>query len=131
MTKRMIIYLCAAGGALVLLIIGFFVILAVSRSSRLGPFRKNIDQYLQPATGARSTFERGKVLPIDEKAKDVDSIYFELPADVVAQTPEEVGVIVRIKYATQPVGRRNQDFCMVDVYDFPEGNSLMGVRLED
>jgi hypothetical protein len=135
------IYLGVAGGVVVLLIVGAFVFRAVSRNSRLAPFRKNMDKYLatnQSGGGGYNTFEKGKALPIDMNAKDVDSIFFEMPASVVAQSPEEVGVVAHIKYATQPVAHYkggaavNQDFCLISMYDYPAGNMLTGViRFED
>jgi hypothetical protein len=127
-----------AGVALVLLIVlgvgGFFVGRSVHRNSRLEPFRKNKDKYLfdnHEGHGGHGIYKKGKVLPIDENAKDVDPIYFDLPDDVVAQTPDEVGVVVRIKWATQPVRNkqgvtRPQDFCLISVYD-ADGWGLDGV----
>jgi hypothetical protein len=119
---------------LILLIVGIFVGRSFYRSSRLAPFRQNMDKYLadHPQGGEAPGWKTGKILPIDEKAKDVDPIYFDLPDDVVAQTPDEVGLVVRIKWGTQVAvqfkggGQRTQDFCLIGVYDM-KGYGLDGM----
>ena len=123
-----------------LLIVGIFVVRSIAQNPPPGSFRKHMDEYLTDSHdggGENNTDPKLKVLPIDVNARDVDSIYFDLPADVVAQTPEEVGMIIRIKRATQPVrstrGRTvNQEFCLLDIVSFPGRHGLTGiVRLED
>jgi hypothetical protein len=139
MRSRLLLIAGIGGAALMLLllilvIVGFFVGRSIHRSSRLAPFRKNMDQYLAapPEGGGNDTYEKGKILPIDAKARDVDSIYFDLPDDVVAQTPDDVGLIVRIKWESQVAvqfkggGNRSQDFCLIEVYD-RDGHMLTGV----
>jgi hypothetical protein len=126
------IYLAAGGGGLVLFLVVFFVILGVSKSSRLAPFRNNMDAYLNMGNGqGEGGYRAGKLLPIDVKNRDVDDIYFDLPADKVAQIPEEVGLVARIRWATQPVGKKNQEFCMVEMYSYPNNHMLDNIRFED
>jgi hypothetical protein len=132
---KVMIGAAAGGGALVVIgIILFFVLRARARDARLDPFRKHMNEYLSfKHEGDPPRFVKGKILPIDEKAKDVDSLYFDLPPHLQPQTPEEVGAVVRIKWESQVVrqykggGTRSQDFCLIEIRDQKTGGMVSGV----
>src|SRR5262245_30796732 len=89
------------------------------RSNKVSPFNKRINEYAvtfapaspQPAANPPGMppgpnmpaplsggYIVGKVVPVDMKNKpEVDWIYFDLPDDLKAKKPEEVGTVVQLR----------------------------------
>jgi hypothetical protein len=94
--------------ALTLVIVSVcLVVRATGRSAHAALFQGHIQEYLSITREQREQGEylRGKVIVVNTGDKEVDcDVFFELPSELRAATPEEVGTIVRLKWGTKMVG---------------------------
>src|SRR4051812_1701631 len=111
--------------AIGLCVAAFFGIRYMMREGELSPFRPVAESYtavpLAPPEGAPRVV--GKVLPVNFTDRKPDHLYFDLPADLRASRPEEVGTVVllirgKTQVATyQGGGGAFQQFCEVTLVD--------------
>ena len=100
-------WLLLIGGPL--LVIAVAGVLEVSRQNRaLAPFQPYLDEYLYlPGENAGNTvlqmtfahptdspYIRGKIVPVQVRDNTLDVLYFDLPAELRADSPDEVGTVV-------------------------------------
>ncbi len=98
---------------IILVIVGivvgiFYGVRNCVRSNVLEPF----EPYLAEYTGIHTTpyssgnpYIKGKVITVDIGENELDSFYFDLPEDMVAPNPEEVGTIIWLSWSKVYVGR--------------------------
>ncbi len=133
-----------------LLIVGPLLVLALAIALELGrqhrtlvPFQPYLDEYLYlPGEKAGnavlqmnftsptgSPYIRGKVIPVQVRDNTLDILYFDLPKDLRAGSPEEVGTVVwlycvystqKIEFAAGAKRETNNYTCDVAVIDFQE-----------
>jgi hypothetical protein len=99
-----LLYICVgAGGLLLLFVLGF---LLLKPKDRTGPFKEQMKDFLtaaaQPGPGGASL--SGKFVVVSSEAKGLDDVYFDLPKDLQAQTPEEATIVVRVSRDKTQVG---------------------------
>jgi hypothetical protein len=78
-----------------------------SQSRETAPFEKHIDDYLTaPKTGGTGTSQkaRGKIVPVDVQERHVDRLYFELPKELRAASPDDVATVVWLAWREEKVG---------------------------
>ncbi len=105
------------GGALaVLLVVGAVVgIQQLMQMEAVAPFEKHLAEYTaeptRPSGGFPTTYIKGKVVPVEfRKGKQaIDYLYFDLPPELKAQTPEEVGTVVWLEWGEDQVGDYDDD----------------------
>ena len=93
---------------------GFFGIRSMIRGKQMAPFQAHVQEYLAMAGPAAPTSEgyvKGKVITVDTKDKSIDYLYFDLPEELQAKTPDEVGTVVLLQWGEEQVGH----------YDSPTG----------
>jgi hypothetical protein len=83
------------GGGVIVLLLAFAVGYYLYRESVLGPFKPYLSEYLSfSATQQGEPYIRGKVITVDTRRQAVDHLYFDLPQELRATQPEEVGTVV-------------------------------------
>jgi hypothetical protein len=99
-----------------LIIVGIFAILGIGfvvnqtvRGVQSDPFKNNLAEYTNTGSfkeqvGA-TPYIKGKIVVVNKADIKVDDPYFDLPEDVKAVKPEEVGTIVWVTYDPRLVGR--------------------------
>jgi hypothetical protein len=125
-------------GVLVLLIApgAFFVaktLLSERRQSRAAaPFEEHINEYLTaPKAGAPTNQKaRGKFITVDVNERRVDRLYFELPPELRAASPDEVATVVWLDWREEKVGEYSGgkpacvEWCDVTVIDRQQNVTL-------
>ncbi|HEX2909387.1 MAG TPA: HEAT repeat domain-containing protein [Chloroflexia bacterium] len=87
---------------IITLAIGLMVISVVSlvlvRQSQASPFNNHLEAFLPdfPEEPGAEAYLRGKVVVVDKTAASLDQTFFDLPDDLRAANPAEVGTIVQI-----------------------------------
>lgn len=121
-------------GCLAIIIV--FVIVAViigvitqqRQASVVAPFKSHLSEYasmsgLKPISPTVSPYIKGKVIVIDIDEKDIDDCFFDLPSDLRAASPEEVGTVIWLDWGEVLIGRYTdgaggyQITCKVTVID--------------
>jgi hypothetical protein len=96
---------------IILLIIG--ISLGIKYNCNVSNIQKLFEAHLQeytvitglnPDFQSENSYIRGKVITVDIGKNKIDQIYFNLPKDMVAKNPEEVGTIVWLKWEDVRVG---------------------------
>ena len=131
-----------AVGVLIALIApgAYFVIQSLwtgqSQSREIAPFEARIDDYLAvpkpggPATGQKA---RGKIIPVDFQERRVDRLYFELPKELRAASPDDVATVVWLTWREEKVSEYEGgkpayvERCEVSVIDRKE-NVVLGKK---
>jgi len=86
------------GGGVIVLLLAFAVGYYLYRESVLAPFKPYLSEYLSfSATQQGEPYIRGKVITVDTRRKAVDHLYFDLPQELRATQPEEVGTVVWVE----------------------------------
>ena len=95
-------------GAPLVLLLAFAVGYLKYCESRLAPFKPHLNEYLAFSMVQQGEpYVRGKVITIDTRRKAVDHLYFDLPQELRATQPEEVGTVVWVNCtSTTTVVRR-------------------------
>ena len=82
---------------------------------------------LNPGFQSENPYIRGKVITVDIGENKLDQIYFDLPGDMTAKNPEEVGTIIWLKWEDVRVGTYSPSgeaayriTCEVTLIDKPE-----------
>jgi hypothetical protein len=105
---------------------GFFGIRYVLRKSHLAAFEDHVNEYVAIANGATEPGKgppRGKMITIDKQENDIDWTYFDLPDELRADSPEEVGTIAVLDWGKVEVGKYSDgasayvQTCVVTVVD--------------
>lgn len=92
-------------GVIALGVAGFFGVRHLIRGRKLAPFKEQMAAYTaQPKGEAKEMPLRGKIIPIDIDKKEVDDIYWEMPEDMRADKPDDVGTIVWLKWGKEQIG---------------------------
>jgi hypothetical protein len=84
------------------------------RRSKVAPFKEKISEYAIDAKGVQPDAPenvgfpgvvapaqraiKGKIITVDMKDRDIDFLYFDLPDDLVAKSPGDVGTIVQLRW---------------------------------
>lgn len=75
------------------------------QAEQTAPFGPYLQEYLAtPGQTQQGAYIRGKVVTVDTFNKKIDPLYFDLPADLRASTPAEVGTIVWMHRQASQVG---------------------------
>jgi hypothetical protein len=118
---------------------GIFGVQYLMRSSHLGKFKSHLGEYTaqpsRPAAAPASPYVKGKVIPVEFKdgAKDIDWIYWDMPKDLRADNPDEVGTVVWLEWSDKQVGEYTDNskalvwLCKVSVIDLG-AKTLVGQR---
>jgi len=80
---------------------GYFGIRAIVRSNHLKPFQPKVDEYLARPVASRESpaaRHKGKIIPVNVKEKEIDSLYWDLPEELRAATPDDVATIVWLEW---------------------------------
>src|SRR5262245_1828947 len=127
-------------GVIALIVGGGFGIWYLNRVLALSPFGKHVNEYgaaFAPAgaggvggpAGAPQAFAGqgyviGKVIPVDMKgSKSIDWIYFDMPNDLRAKKPDEVGTVAQLSWSEDKIDEYTDGagayvhVCKVDVID--------------
>jgi hypothetical protein len=97
---------------ILLLVGGGVAVYFAIRYSQVGEFNKRINEYtttFPPAQtivdpGSQGGYIVGKVITVDMKNKpEVDWVYFDLPDDLKAKKPDDVGTVVQLKWRTETI----------------------------
>jgi len=92
---------------------GFFGVRSIIRSNKIGPFKPKIESYVSltnpglvpggqdPPPGK----VKGRMITVDADKREIDYIYFDLPDELRAETPEDVATVVLIKWSKIEVGK--------------------------
>lgn len=95
-------------GVLAVLGTGFLVTQLV-RGSQADPFKNNLADYISSSAFKEqftaTPYIKGKLVVVNQSEVKVDDPYFDLPEDIKALKPEEVGTIVWVSYEPVVVGR--------------------------
>ncbi len=78
------------------------------RSAKLKVFRPHLSEFTRtPQPKVEGTpYRTGRILAVDVGRCEVDEdVHFELPEDLRARTPEEVGTVAWVKWGTRAVGK--------------------------
>jgi len=85
-------------GAPIVLLLAFAVGYYLYRESRLAPFKPYLSEYLSFSVAQQGEpYIRGKVITVDTRSKAPDHLYFDLPKELRAAQPEEVGTVVWVE----------------------------------
>jgi hypothetical protein len=86
---------------------GFFGVRLLLRANKVKPFKEHLATYTQPINQPEKEFTSkkpiGKCVTVDMEKNEVDSIYFDLPDELRAETPDQVGTIVQLNWGKQQV----------------------------
>jgi hypothetical protein len=103
------------------------------RTAKRAPFRAQMSTYLaQPVGAAPAGTPVQKVVVVDVKDKDVDSMHFDVPDGLRAATPQEVTTVVQLNWDKRQVGtyssggKAYQWFCDVTVVDLKSKGKIGG-----
>jgi len=98
---------------------------------RVDAFREHLESYAQEAKGDPTPGRRmnGKLVAVDLDSKTIDDLHFDLPDDLRAETPEDVGTVVQLHWDKLQVGSYNgkpawKQSCQVRVMDKPSGELI-------
>jgi len=128
-------------GLLVLGVVGFFCVRSIVRANKVKPFKQHIDAYAQPAKNegpgkgdpqALLGKVNGKVITVDLEKKEIDYLYFDLPNDLRAETPEDVGTVAQLQWGKHQLTDRQytngkpafKQNCVVTLVDKATGNLI-------
>jgi hypothetical protein len=100
-----------------------------SEEREIAPFTSHIDEYLTPPKQSTVVNQKGRggVVPIDTKEKRVDRLYFELPKNLRAASPDAVATVVWLEWREEQVGQYAEgvpsciERCDVTVIDKAQG----------
>lgn len=88
----------------------FFGIRSIIRSKTVAPFNQQINTYMGGGVPAANEPNRppakvkGKIIPIDVKAREIDYVYFDMPDDIRPIKPEDVGTVALLEWDKVQVG---------------------------
>jgi hypothetical protein len=86
-------------------VLGFFGVRYLIRSRKLAPFNEQMAAYTaQVSPTPRPGPLRGKIIPVDVDKKEVDGLYWDMPEDLRADRPDDVGTVVWLKWDKVKVG---------------------------
>lgn len=104
---------------------GFFAVRSVYRSYELSPFQSSLPDYLaaRPSGGPMDQMCKGGIMPIDSSTNTIDSLFFDLPANLKPANPAAVNTIVFVRwervqthtYSNGAAGYTNS--CHIEVVD--------------
>jgi len=83
----------------------FFGVRNIIRANTVAPFQKELDTYLSGAgigfssNAARTA--RGKIITVDAGKRAIDYVYFDLPDEMRAEKPEEVGTVAVLGWSME------------------------------
>ena len=77
-----------------------------NQESIMKPFEEHINEYLIIPGGVSSgdPYIAGKVITVDSSDKSIDRIFFDLPKELRASNPEEVGTLILLEWKQRIVG---------------------------
>jgi hypothetical protein len=100
---------------------GFFGIRYLVRQGELSAFTNRLAEYTAPPQKEAQTepnpqggppfanpqrgYVKGKVIPVDLANQKIDWFYYDLPDDLKARTPEQVGTVVWLEWGERKVGQ--------------------------
>ena len=86
---------------------GVYGIRSCSRNMQTKPFAEHLTEYTHfpklNESGSSTTIS-GKAITIDKTTNEIDETYFDLPAELKASKPEEVGTVVWISCSESVAG---------------------------
>src|SRR2546427_6252885 len=86
---------------------GAYGIRSCSRNMATKPFAAHMSEYTHfpslKETGSSTTIS-GKAITIDKTTNEIDETYFDLPSELKASKPEEVGTVVWISCSESVAG---------------------------
>src|SRR5262245_48161547 len=93
----------AVVAVIALVVGGGFGIWYLDHTMKLSPFQSHLQEYLaQPKPGeagqTQAGYIKGKVITVEPNKRELDWLYFDLPADLRAKKPEEVGTVVWLRW---------------------------------
>ena len=106
--------------------------------SALKPYKAHLAEYLTAASVANpeqvetSNYlpVKGKLIPVDVKAKNIDPVFFDLSNDFQPKNPEEIGAIAALWWEERRIGSYGgrggayQEHCTVMILDKLSGTLL-------
>ena len=103
--------LAALASLIVIVAIGGFVFYWIPdqiQQSKLDSLKAHLNDYTSfpQLIEARGPYLKGKVVTIDRAKNDFDRLMLELPDDLCAKTPEEVGTVVWLSWGAKESGVR-------------------------
>jgi hypothetical protein len=86
----------------------FFGIRSGFRRLRSAPFEKHLSEYASirglEREQAAEAYIRGKIVAVNRSENQIDDIYFDLPQELRAAQPEEVGTVVWLEWGADRIG---------------------------
>ena len=109
-------------------LVAFAVVRYLVLESRLDPFQPHLAEYTAAAErGTGEVYRRGKIIPVDRRKDTVDyTFYYQLPRELRAANPEEVGTVVWLDCTASLVGTYTHGggayrwYCDVTLVDLPQ-----------
>jgi hypothetical protein len=110
--KKGNVILWSIAGVIVLALGGFFGVRAMVRANKVKPFKEHIPSYVQQPKARRPDPARpqpaagkisGKLITVDVQDQSIDYLYFDLPDDLRADTPDQVGTVVQLRWSKTKV----------------------------
>jgi len=90
-------------------LVGWLLLRQAKRGTEKAPFEPFLGDYTKAVDGADEGEEAaaslvGKVVVIDRKEQEVDDLQFDLPEEIRARQPEEVGTVVWLDWGRETQG---------------------------
>jgi len=86
---------------------GFFGVRMILRANKVKPFKEHLETYTKNVDQREKEFTSkkpiGKCITVDMEKNEVDHLYFDLPDDLQAETPDQVATIVQLYWGKQQV----------------------------
>src|SRR4051812_24209189 len=96
--KFWVVVICLA-----LVFVSLFEIGAYLKGRKLAPFRPFLYEYMVSVDAKRDKLVSitGKMIVVNVKDREFDDLFFQLPNNVAAGTPDEVGVVAQLAWGRE------------------------------
>ena len=80
----------------------YWGLLYLIHGNAAAPFKPHMAEYLAPTKETKTGAVRGQIVVVDRGKQDVDwDVFFDLPNDLRAAKPEDVGTVAWLEYGRQ------------------------------
>jgi hypothetical protein len=121
-------------------VVAFLAVIALNtylvRENPLRSIKARMDEYTNISglhQGSDGAYITGKVLAVDRSRNTTDDLYFQLPNDLRATIPEEVGTVIWVECGSRVVGtytdggKAHQITCELTIIDMAN-TTIVGVK---
>jgi hypothetical protein len=129
--KKGNVVLWSLAGVVILVFVAIGVIRSVGRTKQAKMFEPHIESYVQEPKPLQSGGKlKGKLVGVDVVQKEIDDLHFRLPAEMRAESPDEVKTVVQLVWDKDKVAEYGggkpgwKQKCQVRVVDKQSGALL-------